>query len=198
MKIPHLMAFQLESFNGDSHIRKEFLRLKEKFNLKDAVETGTCFGSTTMFLSENFETVYTVENNFEYLSIAHERFKEKNIQNVVTEFGGSAELLYSMIADNNLGDNTMFFLDAHWSNRCPLLEELECISLAGIKPVIAIHDFKTGDNSLGYDSYNGQDFTFEWIRKAVQDIYGESYGFHYNTEAEGAKRGIIYIYPVND
>jgi len=127
MKIPHLMAFQLESFNGDSHIRKEFLRLKEKFNLKDAVETGTCFGSTTMFLSENFETVYTVENNFEYLSIAHERFKEKNIQNVVTEFGDSAELLYSMIADNNLGDNTMFFLDAHWSNRCPLLEELELI-----------------------------------------------------------------------
>lgn len=196
MRIPQLMAHQLESFNGDSYIRKEFLRLKEKFNLKDAVETGTCFGSTTMFLSENFETVYTVENNYEYLSIAHERFKEKNIQNVVTEFGDSAELLYSMIKENNLSDNTMLFLDAHWSNKCPLLEELECIELAGIKPVIAIHDWMVPNHpELGYDSYNGQPFTFAWIRKAVEDIYGENYDFHYNTEAEGAKRGIIYIYP---
>jgi hypothetical protein len=198
MKIPHIMPFQLEPFNGDTFIEAEFILLKNKFGLNTAFETGTCFASSTLFLSENFDRVVTIENNIEYLNIAHQRLKEAKCTNVKTVFGDSQEVTYDAIIDNLINDKTMFFLDAHFNSYCPLRDELKAIALAGIKPVIAIHDFKVPEQSgLGFDSYNGQDFELAWIFSDLNEIYGQGeWNYHYNTEenSAGAKRGIIYIY----
>jgi len=98
---------------------------------------------------------------------------------------------------SGFGDDTFIFLDAHWGSHCPLKEELEQIRRAGIKPVIAIHDFVVPNHTeLGYDEINGQPFTYEWLKEDIDSVYGEDgYNVHYNSEAEGAKRGIIYIVP---
>jgi hypothetical protein len=198
MNIPNLMPYQMNSFNGDGFIEDSFKQFQKEFNLKAAIETGTCLGSTTLFLSTVFEKVLTIENNKGYALIAINRAKALDLKNIDFIHGDSGEILSSVIYANKIGDDTMFFLDAHWSDNCPLIKELEAIAENKIRPVIAVHDFKVPNNpTLGFDSYNGQDFTLDWIKPHVDLIYGGAWDYHYNTdeESEGAKRGIIYIYP---
>lgn len=190
MKEPNLMPFQNEPFNGDRYIEQEFLKLKARFNIRNAVETGTCLGSTTIFLSNNFEKVYTIEISRSFLNIARQKFiSHKNIE--VFE-GDSVEVLSNNL--NHLNDQTIYFLDAHWLDNCPLKNEL--CAIKGRKPVIVIHDFYVPGSSLGYDSYNGQPFTFEWLKPQIDAIY-DGYEYYYNTDekSEGAKRGVLYITP---
>jgi len=195
MTAPNLMPYQDESFNGDHFIRDEFIKLRDRFNITTAVETGTCLGSTTIFLAQQFEKVYTVEVNDKFLFFARPKFlSHPNITSIL----GNSE---SVISELKLPDNTIFFLDAHGfgAKRCPLLAELNGIYKTGIKkPVITIHDFKTDNNQLGYDSYNDQPYVFSWIKHMVDKIYGvDNYSYYYNKEAaeNSAKRGIIYILP---
>jgi hypothetical protein len=93
-------------------------------------------------------------------------------------------------------ETVMFFLDAHWGNNCPLLAELDQIEKSEVMPVIAIHDFYTGDERLGFDSIHGQRFEYEWILPVIYTI--GIFQPEYNTfeESAGAKRGIIYLSPV--
>lgn len=191
MNIPNLMPFQMESFNGDYFVREEFIKIKEIFNIKNVVETGTCLGSTTMFFSENFDNVFSVEINDTYLQIAKERNPNANY------YLGSSDILLPSIIEN-LVDKTIFFLDAHWENHCPLLAELDCISKMEDKPIIVIHDFFVPNSNLGYDAYNGQVFNFDWIKSKLDSIYSsENYEYYYNTDERSTevKRGLIYILP---
>lgn len=194
---PVLMPFQMDAFNADFYIEQEFLMLKNKFGLKYAVETGTCFGSTTIFLAKHFEKVATVEIMPDYLTYAKTRFND--YKNIAAYGGDSRFFLAKMITEQRLTDKTMFFLDAHWGDKCPLREELRSIADMGIKPVIAIHDFKVpGEPGLGYDSWENQEFTFEWLKPLFDKIYGVgNYSYHYNSDAKSTqiKRGIIYLYP---
>ena len=69
-----------------------------------------------------------------------------------------------------------------------------------LKPVITIHDFYVpGSKNLGYDTYNNQSFTYEWIKEDLDLIYENNYSYFYNNDidSEGSKRGIIYIFPNN-
>lgn len=191
------MPFQMDPFNGDHFIEKKFLELRDKYGIKVAIETGTCLGSTTIFLAKNFELVKTVEINPQYYAIANGIFKQKGV-----------------CVDNILGNSVdailywkelwpaLYWLDAHWGNECPLLLELAAIRSVFIAfPVIAIHDFQVpNEPGLGFDSINGQPFTLEWIKPYLDKIYEDcenGYSTEYNTfeESAGAKRGIIYITP---
>lgn len=198
---PKIMPFQDEPFNGDKFIQEEFLQLKHRFNLTAAVETGTALGSTTLFLSENFEKVYTIEINPVYYRIAVQKFiSHKNIKAIL---GNSVINIWYL--KRYLTDQTIFFLDAHWGANCPLKDELNEIARTNLNPVIVIHDFyvpgsayskQDKEAGLGFDSYKDQPFTFEWIKPELDAIYGaDNYDHYYNSEAMGAKRGIIYITP---
>jgi hypothetical protein len=198
-KYPLVMPKQLEPFNGDHFIAEEFLELKKKFNINTAFETGTCLAGTTVFLSQAFDRVITIENNFEYLSLAQQRLRDNKCTNVKTIFGSTQDVMYDEILDNNITNECIFFNDAHFLSYCPLIDELRAIELAGIKPVIAIHDFKTDDPRMGFDSYNGQDFDLDWIRPRLDGIYGkDGWAHYYNTfeRSTEVRRGIIFIHAI--
>jgi len=191
MNLPILMPFQMESFNGDHFVREEFLKLKNQFDVKNVVETGTCFGSSTIFFTQNFENVHSIEINNDYLSVAKERNPMANYY-----LGSSDQILPSILP--TLNGKTIFFLDAHWENHCPLLNELSCIATMHNKPIIVIHDFYVPNTNLGYDSYGGQVFNYEWIKPRLDTIYGiDGYNFYYNSDEKSTevKRGLIYITP---
>ncbi len=191
---PLLMQNQQGALNQDTFAQNEFIRLKNEFELTHAVETGTCLGYTTEFLSQHYEQVRTIEINEHFLHVAVEN-RLKRCPNVVPFKGDSSNLLFMVL--HGLTDKTFIFLDAHWGNHCPLKDELNQIKRAGIKPVIAIHDFVVPNHpELGYDSINGQPFTYEWLKADIDGVYGVgNYNIHYNSESCGAKRGIIYITP---
>ena len=190
------MAFDGKPFNEDGYICKEFLTLRKKYQIDSIIETGTYHGITTKWLCANFEYVQTVECNRQYYDQAI--INLEGIDNLDIYYGKSEEILIDML--NKAGNKPLIFLDAHWYES-PLLKELEMIAcwqktkkqpFHKIYPIVVIHDFKVPDTDLGYDSYNGKDYCLEFIQKHLKWIYG-SYTHYYNTKAEGARRGVIYI-----
>ena len=186
-----------KGYEGDSFIGHEIKSLVQRFGVSIIFETGTFLGATTKKLAE-LAPVYTVEIVPENFEKACANVGDSNKNYVKLKLGNSVDLLKEWLPNFRLKqDSCLFFLDAHWNDYCPLLDELKVIAENGLKPVIVIHDWKVpGRPDLGFDSYKGQDYTFEWIQESMEKIYGvDGYSYHYNDQAEGAKRGVIYLYP---
>jgi len=198
MNVPLLMPYQDQPFNGDNYVCQEFLRLKEKYQINLAVETGSCLYSTTLWLAQNFNSVQTVEINKDFASFG--QYKIADYPNVRPWICDSVEFLNMLSTLLAPSDKILYFLDAHWNEHCPLLHELAAISKIKTTqpPIIVIHDFYTGDPNLGWDEYDGQDFDYQWIEPSIKNLessFNCIYEHYYNTQAEGAKRGLIYIIP---
>lgn len=188
-------AQNAKGYEGDEFIHEELKKLCEKFNVNTIIETGTYHGGSTRRLATLAPKVFTIESkreNFDY-----SRNSLMGISNVHCIFGNSSVMLPGLLHGLNVKDSFLFFLDAHWEAHNPLIDELKAIAAKGLKPLIFIHDFKNPQHpDFGYDSYAGQDYDFNWIKAAVELIYGaDGYAYHYNEKASGAKRGVIYIYP---
>lgn len=179
-------------YEGDEFVHHEIKKLVDKFKVDFIIETGTFLGATTKRLSEfcKVETFEVVAENYNKSVVNCKGFDSIKL-NLKDSVNGLKDLI-PLKKDKSI----LFFLDAHWWDACPLLDELKVIAENGIKPVIVIHDWKVPNRpDLGFDSYKGQDFTFEWIEQSIKKIYGKDFSYHYNNEASGAKRGLIYIYP---
>lgn len=208
--IPRLMPFQDMAFNGDGYLAAEVLRLKEAHGLDLALETGTCLGSTTLWLAENFRKVWTCEISDQYYEIASARFTMHQNPHALDSADRFWDNIIARKRDSKQvvrGDAdrvNFFFLDAHWNNHCPLLDELDAIASPephyGMgKPCIVIHDFQVPGTDFGFDSMpDGRPFNLELIAAHLDAIYGEGRWKHnYPTNVEGARRGWISIEPTS-
>lgn len=184
-----------KGFENDKFLKTKIEELVKEFKINTIVETGTYLGWTTVQFADMVEEVYTVEISAEYFFKSGEHLSK--YPKIKRALSPSPDHLRSILP--SLKDKTLlFFLDAHWGSNCPLLEELKAIANNGLKSVIAIHDWKVpGHPELGFDSYNGQDYELSWIKTSLDEIYGGENGYtvSYNSEAEGAKRGVIFITP---
>jgi hypothetical protein len=121
--------------------------------------------------------------------------RSKNLDGVQSHLGDSSKILPTLEPQQP----TLFFLDAHGGGQkhSPLLDELATIATYGGKPVIAIHDFENPARpEFGYDTWDCGPYKFELIRESLNRIYGaEGYKYHYNAQACGQRRGVIYIEP---
>ena len=191
---PILMPNQALALNGDTFACKEFLNLKEKFNIETAVELGSCVMGTTKWLGENFQNVLTVEISERFRNIGLERIK--GLKNISSYLGDSVKMLPTMLSLCN--NRTLIFIDSHWQT-LPLFDELKIIKASGLIPCIAVHDcFVPDEPALGYDTCEGVSISYANMKPYLDDIYGDDgYVYHYNSDAESTevKRGIIYIYP---
>ena len=59
MSIFNIYDYEDEPFAGDVITEYEFIKLKNKFNIKNVVETGSFVFSTTLWFCQNFDMVYT-------------------------------------------------------------------------------------------------------------------------------------------
>jgi len=191
MAIPRLMPFQEFPWNGDGYLAAEVLRLKEAHGLSVAIETGTCLGSTTCWLAENFDKVLTCDVNEGWIGVAIERTKQWAGKVWVENYSSTVLL-------NKNAPMGFYFLDAHWNDHCPLLDEFEAIAKAGVKPCIVIHDFWVPGTNFGFDRFpdTGDAFCLDVILPHLDAIYGHGgWNFNYPTKVEGARRGWISIEP---
>lgn len=190
------IAQNLKGFEGDESLANLFKALIDKHDIKLCIETGTFYGSTTRRLASMVERVMTIEVKEESFKKALDYTADSDINNIFFYLGNSAQVLPTLL-DGEQG-KVLFFLDAHWQEYNPLLDELAVIAQAkNIIPIIAIHDFKNPHHpEYGFDSYAGQDYEWSWIEESVKKIYGYNYRVSYNTDAIGAKRGVIFIEPV--
>jgi len=193
MKATDYLQQNAKGFEGDTILRGFFEQLILKHGIDTIIETGTYMGATTRQFSDMADKVITIEANEQYFNSAKDNIA--GINNIEQHLGSSVHVLPLVIPAAN--GKLLFFLDAHWGDNNPLLQELAIIALAGLKPVIAIHDFKVPNHpELGFDTYNGQDYEWSWIQSAIEAIYGpDGYNHYYNTDARGAKRGVVFIEP---
>jgi hypothetical protein len=182
------------AFEGDPFIEAEVRRLVMEHGVRTIVETGTWRGETTRALSDmGVNEVVTIEIDQRVLRAQHLLTGGGNVRQVI---GNSALVLPRLL--EGLEGPILFYLDAHWGEHSPLLDELGAIGASGIKPVIVIHDFFNPLHpEYGFDSWDIGEYRLELIQRALLEIYGESGWEHwYNDEAAGLKRGVIYIEPL--
>ena len=179
----------------DKYLYDEILNLKNKFNCSTFIETGTWNGTTISELTKHFDNLKTIEINLEKYIEA----KQRNSQNKNVELycGNSSDILPSILSKKN---KYMFFLDAHWGDYWPLLDELKIIASFELTPVILIHDFfvpdMNGKPKFGYDSYHGQPLDFNYVQKDIENIYGKQYK-NYCLQSTDINAGTGVFLPTN-
>lgn len=179
-----------QPFEGDTYIKGELIKLRDRFWLKNCIETGSQYGSTTLELSSIFKNVVTIEADEYYYTTAKERLKGLKVFLLL----GKSESWLKLITPK---DNILYYLDAHGCEigGCPLKLELEIIASKNHKNVcIAIHDFKVPGKDFGYDTYD-YEICYDEVEPYIKKIYPNGFDYHYNEEADGARRGIAYFYP---
>jgi len=144
-----------------NHIKK----LRDLFNIKTFVETGTFRGINARLQSNIFDKVITCESNDKYYEEAFKKLKK--IKNVMLIKEDSKEFLKRFTHDELI----IFYLDAHFYdpdalNKFIVLDELESLEFRQ-NSIIVIHDF---DNNLGHITYDGQPLNFELLKKKLLKV----------------------------
>lgn len=211
-----------KAFSSDHFIAAEVKRLIDKHNIQTVIETGTYQGNTAVWFVENLENSMQyyigIENVIEHCVNTEEAIANLPIPigHARIDFKDSSKHLGLTITKAK--GPFLFYLDAHWGNQWPLLDELRQIAEAGIKPVIVIHDFynpnwkEAGLGEKHYDEYGGQRLDLEYITERLCDIYAPITQFvtegvlvhplttksniYHLTESVGSKRGCLFIEPV--
>jgi hypothetical protein len=124
--------------------RELITHLKAEFRIDYFIETGTFYGKTSAWASNEFDTVKTVELSDELYSNVQEEYG--HIGNIEFIKGKSQEKLSNII--QKLDSSAIFWLDAHYSGggtagenyECPLLEEIETIGKSNVNEYIFIDD----------------------------------------------------------
>ncbi|MDX1642966.1 MAG: hypothetical protein R3244_01270, partial [Thermoanaerobaculia bacterium] len=153
--------------NGQQARRRMVESLCATIPFTDAVETGSYRGDSTGFLARGIPgTLFTIElQPFDY---GFSKARYLLVRSVRCLRGDSRVVLPTLIAGSE--GPWLLYLDAHWNEELPLIEEIDCIGKAGIAAVLVIDDFEVpGDPGYGFDDYgSGKALRLEFIEPVVR------------------------------
>lgn len=197
-------------FNGDTFIGPEIQRLVRQFKLKTIVETGAWSCHSTRAFRQILPApgrVITIDGTTEHLTEEFGSNALAEIKGLGIEFivGDSAKELPPLL--NKIEHPALFYLDAHGGNlpnTNPLKEEI--LAIAANKKsrgncVIAIHDFQVpgkpwGYNWVSFDGAEGGPLSIAVVEPWLKAAFPNGFTHHYNEQADGCQRGIVYIEPL--
>lgn len=152
----------------DNQSIKVIKYLRDKYNTKTFIETGTYMGVNAELQSKNFNKVLTCELNDHNYKLSSKRLQ--NCSNVD---------IYHMKSDKFLrrvrsNKKTIIYLDAHfYDDKLPpkkgkfvVLEELKALKNKS-DAIIIIHDF---DNNLGHIVYDGISLDMRLIKSSLKEV----------------------------
>ena len=163
-------------------INRSFLELLKspRTNYPIFIETGTFQAETTFAMEPLFEKIYTVEVSEKYHALSKNRYNGNKIDFILGDSSTVFETLLPTITDN-----TIFFLDGHWSSGdtgkgskdCPLVEEITHINnLFKHEAILIIDDYrlfgkcrKTGVSEDWSDIH--KDTLINILKNRITDIY---------------------------
>lgn len=191
------------AFNCDSIVQLEIEKIIKTFSIKTVVETGTYVGNSTAVFSKCGCNVHTIEVNPKFYNSSVENLK--NYENVKCHLGSSIDVLPSILdsLDKNL---TLFYLDAHWEDNWPLLDEIKIIgNFFKDNCIIIIDDFVVPNRKLQYDIYKNIKNDINFISPILNETFTD-YIYYYNDKSNHNGSlymndcygvGKIYIFPKN-
>lgn len=182
-------------FNAQTFRQQIFLELIRNINFSAIVETGTYRGTTAAYMHEFSQLpVYTVELSPEFYGYAKTRFRLH--KKISLSHADSRAFLRRLSADADLiGKQIFFYLDAHWGEELPLLEEIEIIFRNWRKAVIMIDDFKVPDDKgYSYDDFGpGKALTLDYLSPLNQLGFATFFPSKRADLETGKKRGCVVI-----
>ncbi|MGA2684989.1 MAG: hypothetical protein ABSF51_08055 [Verrucomicrobiota bacterium] len=157
-------------------------KFQTDFQLHNFVETGTFEGESSFAMTLLFDRVYTCDvrdwpRGLDFYCSA----------NLTYETTTSPEFLRKHLPA--IREHSLFFLDAHWGEYWPLLDELAIIFANCRNPVIIIDDFDAG-NGLDYDAYKGRKLDLDYVASSIP----AGYKFFVNSWSY-RNRGMVFIFP---
>jgi hypothetical protein len=172
------------------------LRLLETLAVDAFVETGTHLGRTCFLIaSQTHLAIFSSEVNNKYMRVARWLLKcfgsRVQLSNV-----DSVQFLGGLLAQRRFR-RPLFYLDAHWYSKLPLIEEL-CTILDSVESfVIVIDDFRVPDDvNFGFDRYGKTVVEWKLIEQVLVDSgrHMVAYLPSYPSSLEvGDRRGWILI-----
>jgi len=111
--------------------RELTLALKTKYGIERFVETGTLVGHTAMWAAEHFASVISVDIELQGTFGGKVIYVEMD----------SAEYLEFFA----ITEPTIFWLDAHTNESCPVLREISAINKSPLRHVILVDDARLFD-----------------------------------------------------
>jgi hypothetical protein len=148
--------------NQPKYINKSLLAamIGLKNNKKIFIETGTYIGQSTYNIQNLFSKLYTCEASKDLYKAAKNLFLLTKSKNIKIYLNDSRNFLKSL--KKTIANNSVFFLDAHYSTgitskeygRCPLLDELQIIIKKTSKPIVVVDDIRTMNGKNGYPNLN--------------------------------------------
>ena len=119
------MSLGTYAFNYAPELIPFFALLKRDHNIEVVVETGTFIGGTTVAFSLLFNQVHTIE--IVESTFTNSQANLRAFPNVKCHLG-SFEIVLKELLPTLQDQRVLFYLDAHWEQHWPLLQELEEIS----------------------------------------------------------------------
>ncbi len=180
---------------NDQHGRQAiFKQLVEVVDFNKILETGTYRGLTTEWLSHIFSgPVASCE--IERLYFLQAKSRLENNESVELCLMDSREFLRRQLNTLGVNDACLIYLDAHWRDDLPLIEEIDIILASHKRCVIAIDDFKVpGDAGYAYDDYGPNKALTLELFKNLRDQNFRFYFPKLNSEQEtGSVRGLCVM-----
>jgi hypothetical protein len=202
-----------ECFNKNMSVAVWCLKVRDKYSIKTAVETGTYLSRTTAFLVEAFNKVYTVDVFDEFVKKAREKFKGRNVECIC---GKSTDMLGSICEKIDKDEMTLFFLDAHgnyisdliklgWRedrgeskayyteefdpDLCPAKQEIEIIAkYFQDRCIIIVDDIYNPEHESGHINFGGVRFGHDYLKDSIEKCYTGPYKHKYIC-GDGLSRG---------
>lgn len=183
------------AFNFAPELTTYFALLKRNYKIDTVVETGTFKGGTTVLFSCLFNQVHTIEIEPNTYNNAKKLLSPYS--NVQCHFG-SSEVVLDNLLPGLKQKPILLYLDAHWNEHWPLLNELEAISKTHKDNcIIVIDDFKVPNRpDIPYDHYGIHECSYEYIKEALDKVYS-SYRLQYVIPRNINSRAKLAIFPAS-
>lgn len=182
-------------FNNQQYRQQIYLELIKKIHFDAIVETGTFRGTTTHFLFEKSNLpVYTTELHPRFYTYSKLRFI--SVSGIHIYNLDSRDFLRQLSSDAALiGKQLFFYLDAHWNDDLPLLEEIKIIFNNWPSSVIMIDDFKVPDDpDYTYDNYGaGKELSLEYLKPLSYLKFFAFFPSKKGNDETGFKRGCVIL-----
>jgi len=188
--------WSIRPFNGQARRTFQICLIANDFKPDYAIETGTYFGTSTIYLSGLVkESTYTVEINEKYAKVAKKRFEQNysdlKIECIIGDSKKEVRKILNTIHSQNL--NVIAYLDAHWIGKVPTSTEIEELYNWGSNWIAIVDDFKVDfDLGYGFDVHDG----VEVDSSTVPNLPGLQIWVpgEISKLETGAKRGTAYIF----
>jgi hypothetical protein len=182
-------------FNNQKYRQRIFEEILEKCNISAIFETGTYHGTTTEYMARKSGLpVYTVElvsRNYGFCLV-----KFLGQSQIKMSLGDSRSFLRSYFKLSKFKNVFVFiYLDSHWYEDLPLLDELEIVFSNKIKAIIMIDDFEVpGDTGYAFDDYGPEKrLTMSYLSSLDKYYYSAFFPKCKSEDESGLKRGCIVI-----